>query len=292
MSSALAATTSILAVHGIQPDRCEILQDGHTLVVRLTADLVARIVTDISGPRQGTAWFARENAVAAHLTTAAAPVIPLHPSLPTTPHLQDGYPMNFWEYVTQVNAPLDHAQVGHVLKACHNALADFPTDLPHLAILHESLGLIPSLRDSAAFDEPTLSLLSHHLEACIAALTPLPRQPLHGDAHLGNFLLTTRGLLLTDWEDAFSGPIEWDIASAIWNAQLIEMDQPTVEAILQGYVQAGGHYDEQALQQCLTARAAVMTAWYPILYPHMNAERLAKLDHRLRYLASQCGSAA
>jgi thiamine kinase-like enzyme len=38
-------------------------------------------------------------------------------------------------------------------------------------------------------------------------------QALHGDAHFGNLLVTRDGLLWTDWEDAFLGPVEWDLAS-------------------------------------------------------------------------------
>ena len=40
----------------------------------------------------------------------------------------------------------------------------------------------------------------------------LPRQPLHGDAHKKNVLKTRNGLVWTDFEDACSGPIEWDLA--------------------------------------------------------------------------------
>ena len=60
--------------YGVVTDRCEILQDGNTLVLRLSESLVARVVTDRDGPRQGDGWFARENAVAEHLARAGAPV--------------------------------------------------------------------------------------------------------------------------------------------------------------------------------------------------------------------------
>jgi hypothetical protein len=95
---------------------------------------------------------------------------------------------------------------------------------------------------------------------------------------------TTRGLLWTDWEDTFSGPIEWDVASIIWNAQILDEDHDTVQAICDAYISAGGTIDAQALHHCLIARAAVMTAWYPILYPNPNAERQAKLQRRIDWL--------
>ena len=88
--------------YGVVTDRCEILQDGNTLVLRLSESLVARVVTDRDGPRQGDGWFARENAVAEHLARAGAPVIPLHPGLPPGPHERHGYTMSFWQFVQVV----------------------------------------------------------------------------------------------------------------------------------------------------------------------------------------------
>ena len=80
--------------------------------------------------------------------------------------------------------------------------------------------------------------------------------------------------------------MEWDVASVIWNAKILDGDHATVEGILAAYRRAGGHVDEQALHHSLIARAAVMSAWYPILYPNPPAERQAKLQRRLDWLAS------
>jgi hypothetical protein len=77
----IQAATETAHAHGVPTDRCDILQDGHTLVLRLAETLVARVVTETDGPRQGLAWFARENSVAQHLTLHHAPIIPLHPDL-------------------------------------------------------------------------------------------------------------------------------------------------------------------------------------------------------------------
>ena len=43
--------------------------------------------------------------------------------------------------------------------------------------------------------------------------------------------------------------------------------------------------DDTALHQSLIARAAVMCAWYPVLYPDPSPERLEKLRFRLDWLA-------
>jgi len=274
-----AATETALA-HGITPDRCDILQNGSTLVLRLTETLVARVVQDRDGPRQGTEWFARENAIADHLTRHGAPVIPLHPDLPPGPHEHLGYPLNFWQFVTRIDAGPDPAEIGRTLRQCHEIMRSFPAPLPKLAILTESLAILEARE---LFPRSTQQMLRDHLTGSIQVLSGYPHQPLHGDAHMGNLMNTTQGVLWTDWEDTFAGPVEWDVASIIWNAQILDQDESTVNSILAAY----GAVDEKALQQSLIGRAAVMTAWYPILYPNPNAERQAKLQRRIEWLQAE-----
>jgi len=283
----IRAATETAIAHGITPDRCDILQNGSTLVLRLTETLVARVVQDVDGPRQGTEWFARENAIAQHLTEHGAPVIPLHPDLPPGPHEHLGYPINFWQFVTRVDAEPDPREIGRTLRQCHDIMRDFAAPLPKLAILTESLAI---LQGRELFPKMTQQLLRDHLTCSIEVLSRYPHQPLHGDAHLGNLMNTTRGILWTDWEDTFAGPIEWDVASIIWNAQILDEDHPTVQAICDAYTSAGGTIDAQALHHSLIARAAVMTAWYPILYPNPNAERRTKLQRRIEWLKNHSAS--
>jgi hypothetical protein len=277
----IRAATEVLIAHGIVPDRCEILQNGSTLVLRLTETLVARVVQDRNGPRQGTEWFERENAIAKHLTENGAPVIPLHPCLPAGPHERHGYPMNFWQFVTRVEAEPDPREIGRTLHRCHEILRAFAQPLPKLAILSESCAI---LDERALFPRETQKMLRDHLTTSMEVLDGFAHQTLHGDAHMGNLMNTAQGLLWTDWEDAFSGPVEWDIASVIWNARILDQDHDMVDAILGAYREAGGRIDERALHHSLIARAAVMTAWYPVLYPNPNAERREKLRSRIEWL--------
>lgn len=273
----IRAAIETAAAHGITSDRCEVLQDGSTLVLRLTETLVVRVVQDRNGPRQGTEWFARENAIAQHLTQHGAPVIPLHPNLPPGPHEHLGYPMNFWEFVTSTGTDPQPGEIGRTLRQCHEVLRSFPESLPALGILTETVAI---LQDRELFPSRTQRMLFERLTSSLEKLRHLPAQPLHGDAHMGNLMSTTRGLLWTDWEDTFSGPVEWDVASLIWNAQILDEDHATVGAILQAY----GPVNQSALQECFVARAAVMTAWYPILYPNPSPERQSKLNRRIEWL--------
>ena len=278
LSRPLQAVTEVLQAHGITPDRYDVLQDGNTLVVRLTETIVARVVQDLTGPRATTEWFEREIALAQHLTSCGAPVIPLHFALPAGPHLHRGYPMNFWQFVTRTDLVPEPAEIGRVLKRCHEALADFSPELPRLGIITESICVLDK---TEGFEPKVKQMLHQKLTESLETLADLPHQPLHGDAHPGNLMQTTMGLLLTDWEDAFSGPVEWDVASLIWNAQILDGDYDFVEALKDAY----GPLNVEALEQCLVARAAVMTAWYPTLYPHPDASRREKLQRRIEWLA-------
>jgi aminoglycoside phosphotransferase (APT) family kinase protein len=51
------------------------------------------------------------------------------------------------------------------------------------------------------------------LRLCAAlAGRPLVMRPLHGEAHLGNVLVTPAGPRWTDFEGSCLGPVEWDLA--------------------------------------------------------------------------------
>ncbi len=290
LSLPIRAATEVAITHGVTPDRCDILQSGNTLVLRLTETLVARVVTDFDGPRQGTDWFARENAVALHLVNSGVPVIPLHPDLPPGPYEHLGYALNFWKFVTRIEGAIEPAMIGKTLFHCHDLLRSFTGSLSELAILTESVKLLGTLKQRDLFPNEVLELLENRLVSSIDALQKFPSQPLHGDAHLGNLMNTTLGLLWTDWEDTFLGPIEWDLASVIWNARILDNDQETADQILNAYLKAGGRIHPIALRYSMIGRAAVMSAWYPILYPNPSPERQAKLQFRLDWLVQNSES--
>lgn len=288
----IRAATETASSHGITPDRCDILQNSNTLVLRLTETLVARVVTDLDGPRQGSSWFERENAVAQYLASQGAPVIPLHPELPPGPYEHLGYTLNFWRYVSSIHAAPEPQAIGKTLHQCHELLRSFTGPLPALAIITESIDLLETLKKRGHFPPATLQLLRERLVSSLEALATFPFQPLHGDAHPGNLMNTTHGLLWTDWEDTFLGPVEWDLASIIWNARILEEDHATADSILNAYEESGGSIDPIALHHSMIARAAVMSTWYPVLYPDPSPERRSKLQQRLQWLENASDPAA
>lgn len=282
----IRAAIETAARYGVAADRCEILQDANTLVLRLSETLVARVVVDLEGPRKGLEWFQREISIVNHLTKFGAPLVPVHPDLPAGPHEHLGYALNFWEFVQRIEDEPLSGEIGKTLYQCHEILRSFSEPLPELAILTESLHVLETLKDRKVFFESDWELLHRALICSLESLRSFPMQPLHGDAHSGNLMNTTRGLRWADWEDAFLGPVEWDLASIVWNSLILEKDLATVDEILNAYRAAGGSLDQQAFDHSMIARAAVMSAWYPVLYPDPSTERKLKLKLRLDWLAN------
>jgi hypothetical protein len=81
--------------------------------------------------------------------------------------------------------------------------------------------------------------------------------------------------------------VEWDLSSLLWNAKHLVGNGLWVEKVLSGYRQAGGKWDDRLLDICDRVRAAVMTAWYPFLYPNCDGERRRKLEFRLEWLRAR-----
>jgi thiamine kinase-like enzyme len=198
-----------------------------------------------------------------------------------------GHTLNFWQFVSVTDKEPEPRAIGRTLFQCHDLLRGFDGELPELAILTESLALLDTLEEGRHFPRATIELLRNRLDSSTKALAAFSSQPLHGDAHPGNLLNTTIGLLCTDWEDTFLGPVEWDLASIIWNARILDEDNAHADGILAAYVEAGGEINADSLHHCMIARAAVMSAWYPILYPEPNEMRQAKLARRLEWLEKQ-----
>jgi hypothetical protein len=54
--------------------------------------------------------------------------------------------------------------------------------------------------------------VSDELEEALVGRVSVAR-PLHGSPHAGNWLRTTEGLVLLDFETACRGPLEWDLTA-------------------------------------------------------------------------------
>ncbi|MBD1910876.1 MULTISPECIES: aminoglycoside phosphotransferase family protein [unclassified Leptolyngbya] len=282
LQRALDAASAIARNQGLQFERAITLQNQSNIIAHLSpTPVVARVMGSTSTIRQGDAWFTREVAIAQHLMTHEAPIIPPTTLLKPGPHYHDGFILSFWKFVQVLPEPFDPTQAGQALRQCHTALKHFPGELPYLALIREGHEILTRLIAESTFAEADAALLVEVSQSLEPRLQNLSMQPLHGDPHSGNVLNTSDGVLWTDWEDAFIGPIEWDLASLVAAPHVFGVDQDKAEAALQGY----GSFDPEALDLCIEARTLVALVWSIILYrEHPNPERLPRIERRLQWL--------
>lgn len=225
-SDAVAASVGVAARLGLTSDNPVVVAEGYSVRVRLDpAPVLTRVVTVgcllRGAPRP---WLEREIAVAGYLAATTVPVVVPWPE--PGPHEAHGLPVSLWTWYQPDPAPLTPLAYAGLLADLHEALSDYPAELPVLT---------GPLTDIAAARQVSQDPVLH---AAADALVPLaltwPRRPLHGDAHTGNVLNTPSGPRWLDFEDVCVGPIEWDLASrtlphGVVDAYLGDLDRERLE---------------------------------------------------------------
>jgi hypothetical protein len=251
---AVRAAVKVAAGHGVSCADPIVLRNGSNVLVHLApTPVVARVasLTALIRPHV-SATLAKDLAMAGYLAGRGAPVVAPSGELPVGPHQCDGHSLTFWTYVEHER---DHvfqpAEVGPLLADLHAELRDFPGELPAAPPLDvpEILAFLdaePLLSDD---DAAALIEDATRLTGTLATMTAVP---LHGDAHPGNLMYTARGPVWTDFEDAWRGPIEWDLAC------LSETGRLDGRAAVTGYP---GAPSEQALAPCVAARRVQSIVW-------------------------------
>jgi len=217
MSAAVRAAVEVAAAHDVRCVEPVVLWNGSNVLVHLApAPVVARVATLTGLVRSDVdATFAKDVAVAGWLAGQGAPVVPPSGEVPAGPHRSsDGRIITFWTYVPHDRGHVWRpAEVGPLLADLHAALRTYPGALPRtppieVAAVVDVLRRFDALGPLTEADIPDLLADTARVTDELAG-TPVP---LHGDAHPGNLLHTTAGPVWTDFEDAWSGPIGWDLA--------------------------------------------------------------------------------
>jgi Ser/Thr protein kinase RdoA (MazF antagonist) len=124
--------------------------------------------------------------------------------------------LTLWRYVEPVPcATPSAAETAAALKVVHEALAEFEGPLPtFITELIDARRLLQPDRSPALkpADRRFLAGVATDLQASLATLKGEWR-PLHGSPHHANWLPSTDGPLLLDFETACRGPLEWDLAA-------------------------------------------------------------------------------
>lgn len=212
-AAAAAAVASRLAGMPVSP--LVLHHSRHVSVLLQPIETVARVAP--LDPN-GTGALARELEIAQHLLMRGAPVVAASTRYPAGPYVHGGFAMSLWSYVEHRSVDHDNqAQVAlaaRALRQLHEALADVPGPLPSFLMRIEECGALladPSkLVALAAPDRGALRQIYGSLMKRLARCQ-VPQVPIHGDAHLGNVLLTASGPCWADLDSVSVGPREWDI---------------------------------------------------------------------------------
>ncbi|MFI6097895.1 phosphotransferase family protein [Lentzea sp. NPDC051213] len=213
-SAAVNAAVSVAAEHGVISTDPAVLKDGSNVIVHLRpAPVVARVAARTALIRPSVAThFARDLAVSAFLAARGVPVVTPSAELPPGPHAVDGFVLSFATYVPHDPAEeLTRPEVLKMLPDLHAELSLYPGDLPSRGPMDDVDHTLDYLAGLGVPDlEPFRERRAELMEFWDAHYNDV--QPLHGDSHYGNVLMTAAGPVWNDFEDCWRGPVAWDLA--------------------------------------------------------------------------------
>ncbi|MGW6445325.1 phosphotransferase family protein [Lentzea sp. NPDC055074] len=214
MDAGVRAAVSFAASHGLRCSDPLVLKHGSNVLVHLRpAPVVARIAARTALIRPSVfAHFARDLSLSAFLASRGVPVVTPSDELPAGPHVVDGFVLSFSAYVAhEPGVRLSSGEVLALLPDLHAELRLYEGELPLRGPLDDVDNILSYLDGLGVPDldrfrtwRDSLNWTEHHNDV----------QPLHGDSHPGNLLVTPSGPVWNDFEDAWHGPIAWDLACA------------------------------------------------------------------------------
>jgi Ser/Thr protein kinase RdoA (MazF antagonist) len=171
------------------------------------------------------------------------------------------------------------------LRAVHEALADAAragelADLAKLPVWSDARRWIEVAPLLDAKQRSWMTDLHDRVSERIVALG-LPSQPIHGDAHPGNVLVTAEGATWTDFEEGGRWPVEWDLACILNASVILGLDVPACEAMVRAY---GRDPHDPILEPFHVARSIVAAAWMAVTGNYRGTFDPSRLTARLAWL--------
>lgn len=218
------AIADVAAQLGLGPVVPAVLSLAEHAIVRLAPYPLVAKLRSAELPEEARVALGREVRIAAFLTEQQAPVVGPARIVDPGPHIRAACAMTLWDLVDHraVGDEADARLAAQALGRVHEAMRPFDDDLPPFTAAIDAAGASikspdrsPRLaEDDRRFLSGVFDLLRDELSHCTHRLVPL-----HGDAHLGNALVTRDGVVWGDFEAACSGAHEWDVASlpeSVW----------------------------------------------------------------------------
>lgn len=277
-SEAHAVARDVARELGLADAAPVVVADRSNLVLAI-GPIIARVAMATSMVRVGLAWLRREVEITRFLSARDVGVTrPI-----AGPFERRGFVVSFWE-AERVHGSPDPAAAGAELRRAHEVLRGYRGELPTWGGFDEARQIVTRAKGAMTPAERKIfDRAWDRAERVVAGARARSAsfQPVHGDAHIGNVLATTRGPLWTDWEDAFLGPVEFDLACLRSRAELFGEDRDAIEAMTAAY---GDDVDRALVDDLGLVRNVQVIPWLavfaerdPDLLPRMRA-RISKLE--------------
>lgn len=277
MTTALDVAREVARELGLADEAPVVVADRSNLVLRM-GPIIARVAMATSMVRVDMAWLKREVEISRFLMARDVGVTrPI-----AGPFERDGFVLSFWE-AENVHGSPSPAAAGRELHRAHEALRGYRGNLPFWGGFEEAKQVLPrAMTHMTPAERKIVSRALDRAERIVegSKARSASFQAVHGDAHIKNVLATSRGVLWTDWEDAFLGPVEFDLACLESRAVLFGEEVEPIEAMLRAY----GDYDRDFVRDLGLVRNVQVIPWTaifserdPELVPRMRA-RISKLE--------------
>jgi len=253
VSDPFAAAVAVARELGLPADGAVGVGGAANVHVHLRpAPVVARVTMTL---RRGREALETELAFARAASERGAPVVP-----PADDRVYEhaGLQVTLWRFTEhRVPEAADAPAVGRALRRLHEAVRDLELPLPRFDRLDEAE------RVARGLDHPDTPLILDAVHAARERLAKLrlDEQPIHGDAHLRNALVTVDGPLWADLENVCRGPVEYDLACAVWRTRVHGWDGGA--DVPAGY----GPHDAQLVDELLPVLAAFLVPWNARMAP-------------------------
>jgi hypothetical protein len=255
--TALQAAAALAAENGLRFEEMVILKDGSNLSVHMApAPVMIRVATFTARiRREPLAWLQREVDLVSWLSSVGAAVMAPSDILPVGPHVIDGWAMTAWQFVDHRPGVVPDARSTlAALDELHDALRGYPGELPLLNPATDDLDRAIDFGVRQGLIGPTQAEdVRASRDAALADLIAAAPdgQALHGDAFPRNSLVTPRGIVWIDFEDCCSGPVAWDHATLLRQA-----DDDTIAATMRA------RHEDAAIDAAMTLRGLQEQVWH------------------------------
>jgi Ser/Thr protein kinase RdoA (MazF antagonist) len=192
----------------------------------------------VAAPGTELAEVALELELASALKAAQVPA--LEPFAKSPLRLPSGNAVSLWHYLehdrkTQVPAKA----FGRLLAQYHEALRDSPLKPQRLEIIELLQERLDAVEQAGVVARDDIDMLRTRVEAVGKRLkrvtSELGEGVLHGDAQVGNVIVGPLGPVLSDFEHAAFGPLEWDLMPTALRRERFGLDAGDWDAFSEGY---------------------------------------------------------